>query len=466
MSKLKYFICLDIAHENNDIQGYCLNFECKDQKSQFCFQCFADPIKHANCKKDLKGFHSIQNLITKSKEYLNNLGDQLNKSFALVKTKFEEQFKQIEKMNKQLIKISEYLSLQEYQQMKENLQSIKEWYQYLNYQDEITQQNQIGTQLINVKRIINAFNQDQQQQQSQYLKQDYDIKIQQGIELLNNENWQQAQEHLSESIKQLEKQQSFATFFQCISLFQMNQCYKAQILRKQAKKINNTIFLDLMVYSELELQKNPKNKFIQIAKSYALNDQKQYQSAIQLCDEVLFEEPQNLHALYRKAISLYDLQKYDDAINCFENAIKIDSNYAIAYLNKGNSLNKLQKYDDAINCYDKAIEIDPNNATAYLNKGNSLNNQQKYDDAIICYDKAIKIDPNYAAAYLNKGVSLNNQQKYNDEIICYDKAIKIDPNYATAYNNKGIQIIQFQQVLHQNASINMMKPQKLMTSLQ
>ncbi|CAD8064950.1 unnamed protein product [Paramecium sonneborni] len=242
MNQQKQYTCQDISHENDDIQGHCLNFGCKDSKSQFCLQCAADPMKHTNCKKDLKGFGQIQNLITKSKENLNNLGDQLNKSFAQVKTKFEEYQKQIEKMNKQLIKISEYLSQQEYQQIKENLQSIKEWYQYLNNQDEITK-----TQLINVKRMIKAFHSDYQQQQSSKdldLKQDFDIQLHSGIELLNKQKWQQAYELLSQSLKQLEKQQSFATFFQCTLL----NCLQSQKSNKNTKIVNvyllvHTLFL-------------------------------------------------------------------------------------------------------------------------------------------------------------------------------------------------------------------------------
>ncbi|CAD8106013.1 unnamed protein product [Paramecium sonneborni] len=184
--------------------------------------------------------------------------------------------------------------------------------------------------------MINAFDKDQQQQSKDLdLKLDFDIKLQKGIELLNKQEWQQAQEHLSESIKQLEKQQSFATFFQCISLYQMNQCQKAYNQREQAKKINNNIYKDLLDYSELELKRNPQNKFILIAKSYALNDQNQYWQAIKQCDQILNEEPQNLHALYRKGFSLDNLQKCKEAINCFDRAIQIDPNYAIAYYNKG-----------------------------------------------------------------------------------------------------------------------------------
>ncbi|CAD8122831.1 unnamed protein product [Paramecium sonneborni] len=320
--------------------------------------------------------------------------------------------------------------------------------------------------------MISAINQDQQQQYSKHLdlKQNmilnfsklfHPINNQLGIELqqqkfhgiqLNEQKWQQAQEFLFKRLKQLEKEQSFASFFQSISLYQMNQCQKAYNLREYAKQIINNFYIDLFNHSELELKKNAKNKCILIAKSDVLNQQKQYESALQQCDLILNEEPQNLHAINRKRCSLDDLEKYNDAIICYDKAIQIDPNYAIACFYKGNSLYQIYKNTIMqLRQYRQILFMPMLILIKFMYNlifiGNQLCNLQKYNDAINCYEKVIKIDPNYVIAYckkvseifcFQKAIIYNLQtihdlQKFNDAIYCYDKEIQINPNDADAF---------------------------------
>ncbi|CAD8081329.1 unnamed protein product [Paramecium sonneborni] len=469
MNQERLFICQQISHENQNILGFCLNLGCKESKSQFCLGCSQDPIIHSNCTKDLKGFESIDSLFTNCQQNLHQLNTQLDQSFSKAKTKYLEEKKKIEKLNAQLEKLLECLRQQDYEYLRLNLYLIKQWYQYLNNQEEIINENEIGSKLCIVKSMIEALKLDQQQLSSQsiIIQQIQEDNLQQGIQLLNLQKWQQANDAFSEVIKQ----SSFATFFQNISLQEMNQPGQGFILREQAKKMNSNLFRDLLNYSDQELKKNPRNTFMIIAKSYALNDEKKYQQAIEQCQKVLNENPQNLHALYRKSISLdllnqiaqaqehiekalnykkdyclgqfqkgYLLQgkgKYGDAIDFFKKAIQLDPNFAQAYNNIGYSLNVLKKYKDAIIQFDKTIEINPNFAPAFNNKGYSLNQLKEYDKAIICFEKAIQLDPNFASAYNNKGISLEYLKKYDEALQNYSKSTDIDPAYTQAYKNQG-----------------------------
>ncbi|CAD8156941.1 unnamed protein product [Paramecium octaurelia] len=249
---MKVFTCQNIAHEGEPIQGFCLNLGCQDSRPQFCLQCEFDSKKHSNCKKDLKRFGQIQSYITKFNQNILDLATQLNKSFAQVKIKYEEFSKYMENKKTQLIMLSECLSQQDYQQMKVNVSVIKEWYQYLNNQEEIMKQNQIGTQLVRIKKMIQALG----QQQILDIKQDNENALSQGIQLLNQQKWQEANEKITQSIKISEKQLSLATLFKSICLIEMNQPGLGIIMRDQAKKMNNNLYRDLLDYSDQELRKN------------------------------------------------------------------------------------------------------------------------------------------------------------------------------------------------------------------
>ncbi|CAD8159271.1 unnamed protein product [Paramecium pentaurelia] len=435
MKQQSLFMCQDITHEGEVIQGFCLNLGCQDSRSQFCLQCGVDPMKHSICRKDLKGFGQIQNFITKFNQYIIDLINQFNKQYSLVKKKYEESTKQLENIKLSLQKISDSLNQQDYQQIKNSLQMIKECYQFSNNQEKIMKQNQIGTQLLSIKRMIQALEQDQGKQQ--IIIQDNGITLEQGIELLNQKKWQEANDKITEYLKILEKQSSLATFFLSISLIEMNQPGKGMILREQAKKINSNLFRDLLDYSDLELQKNSQNSFILIAKSYALNDENKYKLAIEQCEKVLKDEPSHLHALYRKSFSLQDLNQHSQSISCIDKALNYDSKYSIGYIVKGNSLNNLSEYKNAIVCYDQAIKIDPNYAQVYFNKGISLANLGEDEDAIVCYDQAIQLDPNYAQAYFNKGYLLIEMKKYQSAIENYEQALL----YCKLYQNEFKQLI-------------------------
>ncbi|CAD8159243.1 unnamed protein product [Paramecium pentaurelia] len=446
MKQQNLFTCQDIAHEGEVIQGFCLNLGCQDLRSQFCLQCGFDPKKHTNCKKDLKGFCQIQSFITKFNQYILDLNIQLNKSYSSIKTKYEEFTKYLDNMKIQLLKISEDLNQQDYKQIKDNLQMLKEWYQYSNNQEEIMKQNQIGTQLLSIKRMIETLDQDnKQQQQIKSIYQDNQITLEQGIELLNQQKWEEANEKITQNLKLLEKQSSFATFFQgyhklCIQLIK-NERISQEDQQQLIQRFIGVFRFGTQEKSKKQIYFNCKKlKYSIIFTGYALDDEKKYQIAIEQCEQVLIEEPKHLHALYRKSFDLSNLKENSQAIQCIDIALNYDSKYIVGYNRKGLSLDILGKYNDAIVYYDKAIQLDSNDALTYYNKGISLDNLKKYNDAIVCYDKAIKLDPNFAFTYNNKGISLHNLEKYNDAIVCYDKAIQLDPNFAQAYNNKGISL--------------------------
>ncbi|CAD8204834.1 unnamed protein product [Paramecium pentaurelia] len=203
MSQQKLLMCQLIEHIGEDIQGFCFNLSCQYLRSQFCLQCGIDPMK--NLKKDLKGFGQVQSFVTKFNKSICELTNQLNESFGQIKIKYEESSKQLENMKKQLFKLSECKSQQDYQQMKDNLQLIKECMKYLIIE--------------NIKRMIHAFDLDKQfQQQIPIIEQGNQSLLQEGIQLLNQYKLQEAQDLMSQYLKQWKKniicQNPFYVFLQ------------------------------------------------------------------------------------------------------------------------------------------------------------------------------------------------------------------------------------------------------------
>ncbi|CAD8172213.1 unnamed protein product [Paramecium pentaurelia] len=89
-------------------------------------------------------------------------------------------------MKIQLIKISEGFSQYDYQQIKDNLQMIQEWYKYSNNQEEIMMQNEIGTQLQLFINIFNCSTQNKKNDSNFGFRKQLIIKQEYLTRLLNN----------------------------------------------------------------------------------------------------------------------------------------------------------------------------------------------------------------------------------------------------------------------------------------
>ncbi|CAD8129784.1 unnamed protein product [Paramecium sonneborni] len=359
-----------------------------------------------------------------------------------VNAKYEEWSKYMENMNKQLVKLSECLTQQDYQYIKQNIQLVKEWYKYFNNQEENIKQNQIVTQLqIFIQNIEIELQQGilfgQQSMRNRIKKNKRKFQINQ---ICRNSNRPMINSLNAKSIRE----KSIFCYIMYINIFrQLNQINQAKD-QLQFHKQKRKIVTYLEIYWIIQIQNQGRIQIIFLC--YALNQEQIYQEVMEQCEKVLREEPQILHGYYGKSISLANSNKNIEAIQCIEEAFKCKCSYCVGYIKKSQCLNKVMQYKEAIICLDKALEIDPNNAATQINKGIPLNLRiidvninglKQYSDEIACLDRAIQLNPSYAITYNNKGVSLENLNKDHEALANYSNSLMINQTYAQAYKNKG-----------------------------
>ena len=98
------------------------------------------------------------------------------------------------------------------------------------------------------------------------------------------------------------------------------------------------------------------------------------------------------------------LKNYTKSIADFSKAVELEPNYANHYFARGMSYMGLKHYNKAIYDFNKMIELNSNYAEAYSARGFCYMALEKYNQAINDFNKAIKLNPNLAEAYKGREV--------------------------------------------------------------
>lgn len=174
--------------------------------------------------------------------------------------------------------------------------------------------------------------------------------------------------------------------------------------------------------------------------------QREFDQAQALCQQVLEIAPQAPGAFYLLALIADQQEKYPEAIQYYQRVIQLQPDNHTAYNDLGNALQRSKNILQAIPCYQKAIALQPNNAQAYSNLGVAYQDLGRYEEAQTAYHQGIQADPTYPHTYYNLGKSLQSEDRLEEAIFAYQRCIQIDPTYAMAYNNMGLAFYDLGQV--------------------
>jgi tetratricopeptide (TPR) repeat protein len=181
----------------------------------------------------------------------------------------------------------------------------------------------------------------------------------------------------------------------------------------------------------------------------------QLAKTIDICTEMINNNPQNVHALLHRAsarslIAVYcediDEETTIEAIKDFSKVMEIDPLNIEAYDGRA-WVQNCSSYGDrmeAIKDYSKIIEIDPKNINAYHNRAKiKAFDVGDFSGAIEDFTRIIEIDANNDEAYMDRArVKENrvwgaNNHDISGAIEDYSKAIEINPNNDSYYCGRG-----------------------------
>ncbi|CAD8055013.1 unnamed protein product [Paramecium primaurelia] len=359
---MEIFTCKYIAHENEEIIGFCLNQNCQNA-TQYCYEClntfhsdhFNDCIRFTKMISYINDFMQIYN---KSRNYFNEIYQQLQNIFEQIFKRMDQEIIILENISNQLLN-KDYLAI------KSQINIIKLFYS--NEKDKYVQQqiSQLNIILETIKTMVP----DQIKAEHQF---NYDYQNNIKIEEINQEINDNMQQNNQDPQIMIDKGQ------------QLSQLEKYE---EAIECFDKAILMDSKLLSSY------------LNKGQALKRLKKYQEAIECYEKAIQINPKSSPAWNNKGnwflMSLGQvlcyLKKYKEALQCYDIAIMINPQLEFAWLNKGNSLIYLKKYEDAIECFDKVISINPKNESAWNSKGLLLHKLKNFKDAIQSYDMSLSI---------------------------------------------------------------------------
>ncbi len=163
---------------------------------------------------------------------------------------------------------------------------------------------------------------------------------------------------------------------------------------------------------------------------------KQYDPAINTCNNILKIDRQNAEAYFMLGSILKDMGETKRAINAFQTATEMNAKLTDAWIALGNIF--AEKKDKAAEkFYNNALSIDPKNINSLHAMAYYLQESNKVDEAIGMYEQILAIDPAYKDAYLNAGILQLEKRNLDKAYEYFNIMVGVDPKDWAGYHYRG-----------------------------
>ncbi|WAK74292.1 MULTISPECIES: tetratricopeptide repeat protein [Oscillatoriales] len=176
-----------------------------------------------------------------------------------------------------------------------------------------------------------------------------------------------------------------------------------------------------------------------VAQVEANLQEKQFQQALSLCQQVLALDPEtaNIYALLGKA--LLGMKRLPEAVAAFQKAVQLNPEDATIHTNLGSLAARMQGWEQAIKCYERAIALQPDLVAAHRNLGKVWHKLGKPQQAVSCRYQALILQPEEGevSEFLAVGNSLLQSGRLQEAEVCYRQVVRRSPHDSQAYHNLG-----------------------------
>lgn len=233
---------------------------------------------------------------------------------------------------------------------------------------------------------------------------------------------------------------------QTINLKKFNLSEAKATLEKYLKEhLENAFLLDglAMVYKELKLEKNaieileralklyPDSNYYKLELIDLLIDEKRYDEAFNIIDEVEIDHPTYACIYNSRARIYYRLKELNKALENIDKCIQLDNKNAESYYFKGLILNDLNQFEYAKEAIYEAIKLNPVIAKYYYQMARSYQGLSDFESALLYSKEAIEINQdeiNYKKQAYDIAVLLGDEKRvqiYKNQLERSEKILKL-----------------------------------------
>ncbi|MFT6052124.1 MAG: tetratricopeptide (TPR) repeat protein [Halioglobus sp.] len=161
--------------------------------------------------------------------------------------------------------------------------------------------------------------------------------------------------------------------------------------------------------------------------------QKGYEKAEKIYDEVLRQEPNNVDALRLMGVLCVKRERYDDAAALFRRTVELAPDFWMAWINLGSALGEQQKLEQAEAAYLSALALAPESLNTLERLGANALRAGELDKAINWLQQSLVIDDQYFPSLLSLGHALKTVGKQDEAIDAYRRCAASKPDFGEVY---------------------------------
>ncbi len=139
-----------------------------------------------------------------------------------------------------------------------------------------------------------------------------------------------------------------------------------------------------------------------------------------------------------QAARLEDNRQFEQAIQEYLKALKLEPDYGIVHFNLARNYYKTERYDEAMTHSRKAKETNPDLHQASQLLAEILLHQNRTEEAIKVLNDALNKQPDEADLHFYLGRALSRKGDNPNAMAAYRKTIQLKPDYAVAHNNLAV----------------------------
>lgn len=170
-----------------------------------------------------------------------------------------------------------------------------------------------------------------------------------------------------------------------------------------------------------------KSSWVQGQIALAHYEQRDYNSAVNIFQEIHEIEPNRMELLEIYSTSLWHLQKEVALSTLAQDLMLQDKKSAITWCVAGNCFSLHKEHETAIQFFQRAVQCDPEFPYSYTLLGHELVMTEELDKALSCFRTAILKDSRHYNAWFGIGTIFSKQERYQLAEIHYRRALKINP---------------------------------------
>jgi len=203
----------------------------------------------------------------------------------------------------------------------------------------------------------------------------------------------------------------------------------------------------------------PYNEYAFIGKIASLRLSRQFDEAERVVFDALDKYPQNVEVLNQLGRSYFDQKKYEKAIEIFNQMLEIDLVSKSAFVGKIASFRELWMFDEATTIIDKLQQNWLDDVEILNQRAGLLAAQSQYDGAIKIFNDILSVDPDNGYALTGKSFSLRKSHQLRETEVLLRNAIKKYPKNGRIINQ--LAWLQFDQDLLDDADTSFLEAIRL-----